>query len=349
MADLAVQKVLLNAFLSLPAPVLRILSGGGVVYLGGRTLDPRLQFIAYSARKAPKFSSLTPEEARAGARQAFAAVAAAPEPGVKWEAISCDGPNGVVPLRLYRPAVQDPTTPLMVYLHQGGGVIGDLDTPHAFCTILASVLKAPVISVDYRLAPEHRYPAGFEDSLAAYRWARDNADRFGAPAGRAAVGGDSMGGYFAAATCQELKRAGEPQPDLQLLIYPAVEVNSETPSMATYANTYPLSRDTMDWFMAQYLGPEDNPDDPRLSPIRAEDLSGLAPAVVVTAGFDPLTDQGEAYARRLKDAGGTVIFRCYDQLCHAFTAFTGVAPAADAACREIAGMARQMLSGVRFT
>lgn len=347
MADLAVQKVLLNALLSLPSPVLRALSGGGVVYLGGRTLDPRLQFIAYSARKAPKFSSLTPEEARAGARQAFAAVAATPEPGVKWEAISCDGPNGSVPLRLYRPSEQDPASPLLVYLHQGGGVIGDLDTPHAFCTILASVLKAPVISVDYRLAPEHRYPAGFEDSLAAYRWARDNADRFGAPVGRAAVGGDSMGGYFSAAICQELKRAGEPQPDLQLLIYPAVEVNSETPSMTTYANTYPLTRDTMDWFMAQYMGPEDNPDDPRLSPIRAEDLSGLAPAVVVTAGFDPLTDQGEAYARRLKDAGVPVIFRCYDHLCHAFTAFTGVAPAADAACREIVGMARQMLTGVR--
>lgn len=347
MADLAVQKFLLNTLLSLPSPVLRILSGGSVVYLGGRTLDPRLQFIAYSARKAPKFSSLTPQEARAAARQAFAAVAARPEPGVKWEAMSCEGPGGDIPLRVYRPADQDPQTPVLVYLHQGGGVIGDLDTCHAFCTILASVMKGPVVSVEYRLAPEHRFPAGFEDSLAAYRFARDNADRFGAPVGQAAVGGDSMGGYFSAAICQELKRVGEPQPQLQLLIYPAVDVSSETESMTTYANAYPLTRDTMDWFMAQYLGSQDNPSDPRLSPILAEDLSGLAPAVVATAGFDPLVDQGEAYAKRLKDAGAPVIYRCYDSLCHAFTSFTAVAPAADVACREIAGMAKQIVSGVR--
>ena len=181
--------------------------------------------------------------------------------------------------------------------------------------------------------------------LAAYRWARDNAPRFGAPAGQVAIGGDSMGGNFAAVIAQEMKRAGEPQPALQLLIYPALDVASETASMTTYADAYPLSRATMAWFMGHYMGPGDSPADPRLSPVRAADLSGLAPAVVVTAGFDPLLDQGEAYARRLREAGVPVVYRCYDHLAHAFTAFTGVVPAADVACREIAGLVRAAFAG----
>ncbi|RYF94009.1 MAG: alpha/beta hydrolase, partial [Caulobacteraceae bacterium] len=241
----------------------------------------------------------------------------------------------------YRPADQDSAAPLLVFAHFGGGVIGDLDTCHAFCGMLARYGRCAVLSVDYRLAPEHRFPAGLEDMLAAWRWARDNTTRFGAPAGRLAIGGDSMGGNFAAILAQAMKAAGEPQPVLQLLIYPAVDVASETRSMTTYADAYPLSRDTMTWFMGHYMGPDDDPADPRLSPIRASDLTGLAPAIVVTAGFDPLVDQGEAYARQLKAAGVPVTYRCYDALAHGFTAFTGAIPAADAACREIAGLVRQ--------
>jgi acetyl esterase/lipase len=154
-----------------------------------------------------------------------------------------------------------------------------------------------------------------------------------------------MGGNFAAILCQEMKKSGEPQPVLQLLIYPAVDVASETQSMTTYADAYPLSRDIMTWFMGHYLGPDDDPADPRLSPIRSADLGGLAPAILVTAGFDPLVDQGEAYARLLKAAGVPVVYRCYDALAHGFTAFTGAIPAADVACREIAGLVRQGIEG----
>lgn len=345
MARPATQRLVLRKLLGLPGPILRLLSGGAVVYQGGRTLDPRLQFLAARARGAPPMTLMNPEEARRANTQFIDALSGDPEPGVTYDYVAIEGPGGAIPARAYRPAVQDPAAPLMVYAHFGGGVIGDIETCHAFCTVLARTGRAPVLSVDYRLAPEHRFPAGLEDVLAAYRFGRDNAARFGAPAGVAAIGGDSMGGNFAAVICQELKRAGEPQPVLQLLIYPCVDVASQTASMTTYADAFPLSRPLMDWFIGHYMGPGDDPADPRLSPIRQKDLAGLAPALVVTAGFDPLIDQGLEYARALKKAGVPVVYRCYDSLAHGFTAFAGAVPAADVACREVAGLVREGLEG----
>lgn len=338
MASAAAQRVIARTILSLPAPVLRLMSGGGSVYKGGRTLDPRLQFLAAQARNGPAMETLAPDEARRGESAALGAVAGDLEPGVRWEALSVPGAAGEIAARLYRPKDQDAARPLMVWAHMGGGVIGTLDTNHCFCSLLARITRAPVLSVDYRLAPEHRFPAGLEDVLAAYRWARDQAASYGASG--VAIGGDSMGGNFAAIVCQELKRTGEPQPRLQLLIYPCTDVASQSESMTTYADAFPLNRPMMDWFMGHYLGPDDDPTGVRLSPLRETDLSGLAPAVIATAGFDPLVDQGEAYAKALDKAGVTVRYRCYDSLTHAFTAFTGAIPAADAACREIAALVR---------
>ena len=345
MPNPATQRMVVRKLLSLPTPVLRLMSGGGVVYQGGRTLDPRLQYLSAQARGAPSMTTLSPEEARRANAAALAMMTADPEPGVRFEPLSIPGPGGDIPARVYRPQAQDPAAALLVFAHFGGGVIGDLETCHAFCSILACCGHTAVISVDYRLAPEHRFPAGLEDVLAAYRWGRDNAARFGAPAGQAAIGGDSMGGNFAAVACQELKRKGEPQPALQLLIYPCVDVACESASMTTYADAFPLTSAMMDWFMGHYMGPGDSPADPRLSPLRAEDLTGLAPAIVVTAGFDPLLDQGEAYARRLKEAGVPTVYRCYDALAHGFTAFTGAVTGADVACREVAGLVREGFEG----
>jgi acetyl esterase/lipase len=339
------QRMLAKTILSLPSPMLRALSGGGAVEMGGRVLDPRLQFLAHAGRNAPSLADVEPAAARAGSAASLAAVAGTPEPGVARENLTIEGPGGPLPLRAYRPPSQDPKAPVMVFSHFGGGVIGDLETCDVFCGILARGAHCAVLSVDYRLAPEHRFPAGLEDVLAAYRWARANAERFGAPAGHAAIGGDSMGGNFAAVVAQEMKSTDEPQPALQLLIYPAVDVASQTQSMTTYGEAFPLSRATMEWFMGHYLSPGADRADPRASPIHAADLSGLAPAVVVTAGFDPLVDQGEAYAKRLSDAGVPVAYRCYDALAHAFTAFTGAVPAADIACREIAGLVREGFEG----
>ena len=345
MTRIATQRMVLKRLLSLPSPALRLMAGGLVIYQGGRTLDPRLQFLAAQGRQRAPLNTLAPDEARRASAALFALTNAQPDPSVSIQAVSIEGPAGAVPARAYRPALQDPSAPLMVFAHMGGGVIGDLETCHAFCSLLAQIARCPVLSVDYRLAPEHRFPAGLEDVLAAYRWGRDNAERFGAPVAQAAIGGDSMGGNFAAVICQMLRRAGEPQPALQLLIYPCLEMASQSASMTTYEHAFPLSRADMDWFLGHYLGPGDDPANTHLSPMREPDLSGLAPAVIVTAGFDPLVDQGEAYARRLREAGTPAVYRCYDNLAHAFTAFAGVIPAADVACSEVAGLVREGLEG----
>ncbi|MCE2820424.1 MAG: alpha/beta hydrolase fold domain-containing protein, partial [Phenylobacterium sp.] len=180
------QRAILSWILSLPAPVLRLLSGGVATYREGRTLDPRLQFLAAGARRGRPMSAMTPEEARRASATAFRATAEAPPSGVRIEALTVPGGEGDRPARLYRPSRPSPEVPVLVFAHMGGGVIGDLDTTEGFCGRLAETLRGPVLSVEYRLAPEHRFPAGYEDVLAAFRWARDNAGALGAPAGRAA-------------------------------------------------------------------------------------------------------------------------------------------------------------------
>jgi len=345
MADLAVRRALLRTALSLPAPVLRAVSGGGVVWRGGRTLDPGFQFLQRNWRRPGALTEVGVEEARAGWARMVETAGGAPCPGVRTETVMLDGPSGPLTTRLYRPETQDPGAPMLVFFHDGAGVVGDLETGHALCTHLADVGRCAVLAPACRLAPEHRFPAGFEDALAAFRWARENGWRYGAAEGTAAVGGLSMGGGWAAAICQETKRAGEAQPALQLMICPILDAAAEHQSMITYADAWPLSREALDWVLRQYLGPDADPADPRLSPFRADEVSGLAPAILVTAGFDPLVDQGELYARKLKAAGVPVVYRCYDRLAHAFPAFAGLVPCAEVACREIAGLLREGYEG----
>ena len=340
MADLSVTRLAVRAVLALPTPILRAFSGGAAVVRGGRTLDPRFQFLFHMAP--PSFAGVPAEvgEERAMAARGAALVGGEAEPGVFTEDFSIEGPGGPLPMRAYRPPRIDPGAPVMVYAHGGGGVIGDLAISHIACSVIAAAARCAVLSVDYRLAPEHRFPAGLEDMAAAWRWACDNAGRFGGKAGTAAVGGDSRGANFAAVLCQEMKRVGAPQPALQLLIYPPVDIASETPSMTLYGEGLFASRARAKWAQDHYLGAQADPADPRLSPLRNPDLTGLAPAVIDTAGFDALVDQGEAYARALRDAGVSVIYRCYDALPHGFIAFE-VVPAAQAAVRQIAALVRQ--------
>ncbi|WP_353257391.1 alpha/beta hydrolase fold domain-containing protein [Hyphomonas sp.] len=336
---MSLQRFIAKAVSSLPGNLIVKLSGGEPMTVGGRTLEPQLQMIAWNGRAAPPMSSLPAETVQAAVKTQLALLEDVASYGAGAEDLTIPGPDGnTIPARLYRPSAQDPRHPLIVYFHMGGGVIGDLETCNAWCAALALGTQAPVLSVDYRLAPQHKFPAGLNDCIAAYKWALANAETFGAPAGKAAVGGDSMGGNFSAIISQQMKREGGPVPVLQLLIYPAIDISKDYPSKKTFAKTFSLSQDTMDWFMKQYLPEGTNLADLRISPGHSADLSGLPPAVVITAGHDPLSDEGDEYAQRLKAAGVPVVHKRYDQLAHAFTAFTFISPGSKAACQEIAGM-----------
>jgi acetyl esterase/lipase len=343
MADPALQRLLIDSVLSLPSPVLRALSGGGAVQQGGRTLDPRFQYMQTALRRPRSFSGLRPEAARADWARLVRALSAKPIPAVETQTLEIEGVAGPLPARLFRPPEPCPQAPLLLFLHEGGGVVGAPELSAGLLSRLALVARCPVIAPAYRLAPEHKFPAGLEDSLAAYDWAEANAERLGAAG--AAVGGQSTGAAFAAVICQALKAQGRPQPRLQLLICPILDAAGDCQSLFTFCDSWPLSRESFAWTLGQYLGPGDDPCDPRISPFRARDVSGLAPAVIVTAGFDPVADQGELYARKLRAAGVPVIYRCYDHLPHGFPAFARVAPSAQTACSEIGGLLREGLEG----
>ncbi len=340
---MSLQATIAKLMFSLPEGLQVMMAGGKPLTIEGRQLESQLQMVAWNGRNAPPMSSFPAEAVQAATVQQLAQMAAPIEPGINVEPLNIPSPEGhAIPARLYSPEGQDSTIPLIVYYHMGGGVIGDLDTCHAWCSILSSITKGPVLSIDYRLAPPHQYPAGLNDCFHAYEWGRANAERFGAPANKAAVGGDSMGGNFSAIIAQQMKAKGIP-PVLQILIYPAVDLVTDYPSKASFANNFSLSTNTMDWFMDQYLPKGTDRRDLRLSPGLADDLSGLAPAIVATAGHDPLVDEGDLYAERLKKADVRVDHVRYDRLAHAFTAFTAFSPGSRRACVEIASLVRKAL------
>ena len=336
-------KILARAALNRPDAALIKASGRAPRRVAGRTLDPRFQFIEAQARARPP-AAPTPETARTQTEQLTYLFGGRREPGCEVEELRIETEGRAIPARLYRPARQNSATPIFVFYHFGGGVVGSVETCDAFCTILSNAIEGPVLSVEYRLAPEHPWPAGLQDAFASYRWAAAHADRFGAPQGKAAVGGDSMGGNFSAIVAQEMKRTGGPAPVVQLLIYPATDLASEHASMTAFGDAFPLTRQTMDWFMANYLPAGTDVKNVHLSPAYEPDLAGLAPALVYTAGFDPLVDQGHEYADKLAAAGVKVTRHCFDTLAHGFTTFTGAIPAADAACRR---MARETAEALR--
>lgn len=313
------------------------LSGGKPLSIGGRVLDPRLQFLGSMGKRQPGMETLTPVDARETAAAGLALLDAPAAHDVDIEDMELAvSPQRRLRARVYKPRLPNRLVPTLVYYHMGGCVIGDLETCHAFCSQIALRSGCLVVSVDYRLAPEHKFPAAVEDAVDAFRWVRENARAIGGNPNIVAVGGDSAGGYLSAVVCQEMKRLGERPPALQLLIYPAVDWLSDTESMTSFGDVYPLTRAIMDYFRTLYFNDvaREAPD-LRASPGLNRDLSGLPPALVYTAGFDPLVDQGRDYAEALKIAGVPVLYRCYDSLCHAFTAMSGTVPAARAALHEI--------------
>lgn len=249
-----------------------------------------------------------------------------------------DGPSGPVPLRVYTPVGAELEAgvlrPLVVYLHGGGFTIGSPQSHDVVCRQLADGAGAVVVSADYRLAPEHPYPAALDDAYAATVWAAAEAGRLGVDPARLAVAGDSAGGNLAAAIALRARDTGGPAIAFQLLVYPCLDPAGSYPSMAENAEGYLLTRDTMAWFWANYLGATADPADPYVSPLAAPDLAGLPPALVITAEFDPLRDEGEAYAARLASAGVPVTASCYGGLVHTFWGMAAMWPKAGDAMAE---------------
>ncbi|MBI3247281.1 MAG: alpha/beta hydrolase [Deltaproteobacteria bacterium] len=222
-----------------------------------------------------------------------------------------------IPVRIYKPSSQS-GLPVLVFFHGGGFVLGDLESHDANCRELANKAGCIVVAVDYRLAPEHKFPAAPEDCYAATKWVVLNAASFGGDPSRIAVGGDSAGGNLAAAVAQMAADRGAPTLTYQLLVYPVTDAASNTPSYRENADGYLLTHDLMQWFWKQYLATDEDGKNAYASPIQARELRRVAPAYVITAEFDPLRDEGEAYAARLKDAGVRVEAKRYDGAIHGF-------------------------------
>ncbi len=310
----------------LPKKLLRRMAGPAVE-IDGRTLDLQIQVFAKSATRAAarkRAVEITPKLVREGFRRIVAAGGPDPVASVSVHDRVIPGPSGDIPVRFYHPANAVGRAPAAVWYHQGGGVIGGLETDHGLLTQLADRCGAVVMSVDYRLGPEHRFPAGIDDAQAAHQWLLDNAAALAVDPARIAVGGTSHGATLAAVLCQEERSRGLPQPVAQLLVYPGVDATASGGSRASCAEAWPLSANTIAFFAAHYLPDPSAAADHRVSPGLATELWGLAPAVVVTAGFDPLRDEGQRYGAALESAGVTVTSRCEDSLTHSFTSLAGI-------------------------
>jgi len=231
--------------------------------------------------------------------------------------LSVPGPGGEIPVRVYLPRNSGPV-PILVYLHGGGWVAGNVDAYDATCRALTNAAACAVVSVEYRLAPEHKFPAAPDDCYAAVKWVAAHAAQFGGDVTRLAVGGDSAGGNLTTVVAHMARDRGGPRIAFQLLIYPVTDYNFGTRSYQQNADGYLLTKDAMKWFWNHYLREEADGSSPLASPLRSTKLAGLPPAFVMTAEFDPLRDEGEAYGERLIEAGVPTVVKRYDGMIHGF-------------------------------
>lgn len=261
------------------------------------------------------------------------------------ENLSAPGRAGHIPLRSYTPAnAAAGALPVLVFFHGGGFVIGDLDTHDGICRLIANQSGARVIAVDYRLAPEHKFPAAVEDARDAVAWVARNARELGIDSKRLSVGGDSAGGNLAAVVSQLAKENAGPAIAFQMLLFPVTQVGADTQSMRDCADGYFLDRATIDWFFASYLSDSSQKSDPRVSPLLTADLKGLPPAFVMTAGYDPLHDEGVQYLENLRAGGVAATHTDYPSLVHDFIFLHAILPQADEAIRGAAIAVREALA-----
>ncbi len=316
-------------------------------------LDPQARALIdlMLERQVPPTHTLSPVDARRFYRERRGFTQPEPPAVGAVQDLRIDGPDGPLPLRLYRPlqgkasGLEPALLPVLVYYHGGGWVIGDLDTHDVVCRQLCVDVGCAVLAVDYRLGPEHRFPAATDDALAAVRWLQTHGAAQGLDAARFALGGDSAGGNLAAATAIALRNAGEAMARLQVLIYPATDMRLRAPSHTTNGEGYVLTHDTITWFRDHYIADPALWDDWRASPLLASDLSGLPPALVLTAGFDPLRDEGRQYADALSAAGVATQYVCFERQIHGFITMGRVIDEAHTALALCGAVLRRALHG----
>jgi len=299
-------------------------------------LDPQTQVLLEQMAKAnlTPYEAMTPQEARRQTALGSCFMERPPEV-LAWEDREIPGPQGSLRIRHYRPSAAA-VLPVVVFFHGGGWVMGSIETHDGYCRQLANASGWAVVSVDYRLAPEHKFPAGLEDAHAATSWVSEHAAEIGVDPQRITVAGDSAGGNLAAAVPLLARDRGGPGLRFQLLLYPVLDHHFDTPSYRANATGYHLTRDAMIWSWGHYLHSPRDGALPYASPLRADDLSGLPAALVMTAEYDPLRDEGEAYAARLHAAGVPVTLKRYDGLIHGFARRTNVLDRAREALQDVA-------------
>lgn len=317
---------------------------GGPIDVGGVTLDSQIRILLWlrERRGARPLPTLSPQRARKLVNREARSLCDDPPRIGGVRDLRIDGAAGPLRARHYRP-IEDghAPVPLLVYLHGGGFVTCGLDTHDVPCRQLCHYGGMHVLSIEYRLAPEHPFPAAVDDACAALRWAQNRAEDLGADPDRVAVGGDSAGGTLATVVSRLTTGSGDP-PAAQLLIYPATHYQGRYPSKELFGEGFYLTSADITWYHEQYVG-DGNPADPRVSPLLADDLSGLPPALIVTAGFDPLRDEGEAYGAALRAAGTPTVIRRFPSLVHGFLHLTGMSQDARDAVVEIGGMLRALV------
>ena len=345
---LSLERSLLRLALNLPGP-LRGLLASRPRRTEGVALDPEIQLMLRLRALAPRhdYDALSPDKARALFAHEMGVVAPMPTPMAQIEDLSVPGPAGTMALRRYRPA--GPLRGQVLYLHGGGFTIGDIPSYEPTLRAFAAAAGLQVLSLDYRLGPEHRAPAAAEDALAALRWTLANRAALGVEGLPQVMGGDSAGGNLTTVACrlQRERQPDGPLPDLQLLIYPGTDFAERHPSRHALGEGLGLTGATIDYFMEHYLGPSGDPFDPVISPLRAEDLSGLPPALMAIAGFDPLRDEGRAYAERLRAADVAVTVLEEPTLIHGWFNYTGLVRSCQAARDRLVTALNQQLDALK--
>ncbi len=333
---MSIQRIILSALKNTPTPLIKILAGRPLE-IDGNELDPNLHLLAKMAP--PSSQDVELHEMRQAVHDTFKNLNGARRRNIHIYDTTIPGKAGELPVRFYEPEHMSDNAPAILFFHQGGLVLMDLDSDDSFCTILADECRAKVISLDYRLCPEHKFPAAHEDADTLWTYVQKNAKQLGINPENVALAGDSAGGLIASVLCQTLKsrKSATIKPKAQLLVYPWVTTEEEGfPSLESCADCFPLNRETMEFFNALVFPDGKLSDHRQANPLKAKSLKGLPPAIIATAGFDPIRDQGDAYAERLKKADVPTIHHRFTNLCHSFLSMGNVSKAAENAQIQLA-------------